>query len=76
MTDKGKHGNDLHVFEGLDFAGQAKSFNGLMRNLEHTVKAHVRRSRDEGRNHEQTLSKCINQINGVLDRLQSEYHIN
>jgi len=71
MTDKGKHGNDLQVFESLDFAGQARSFNGMMRNLEQTVRAHVRRAREEGRDHDQTLSKCINQINGVLNRLES-----
>jgi len=69
----GLHGQDGLTFEELDFAGQARSINGQVLNVERAVTAHVRRARDEAeRDETETLTKCINQVSAMLERLQSQ----
>ncbi len=65
-----RHKNDTRTFEGLTFQGQAKSINAQLSTLTRAVRAHVRRARQEGRDHEQTRAKCIAQVSRLRERIQ------
>ena len=72
-TRSGLHGHDGRKFEELDFAGQAQSINGQIMNVERAINAHIRRAGEEdGRNEVETLTKCIEQVSSMLERLRSQ----
>jgi len=69
MTER--HRNDTRTFDGLTFQEQAKSLNAQLSTLTRAVRAHVRRARKEGRDHEQTRAKCVAQVNRLRERIET-----
>ena len=70
MNRTRRHQRDTRNFEELTFAGQAKAINIRIVILERSVRAHLRRAAQEGRDIRQVRQKCIGQVRRLLDRLQ------
>jgi hypothetical protein len=66
-----RHKNDTQTFDGLTFPGQAKSINAQLSTLTRAIRAHIRKARERGRDHEQTRAKCIAQVNRLRQRIES-----
>lgn len=72
-TRNGLHGQDGRKFEELDFAGQARSINGQILSVERAIIAHKRRASEEAeRDETETLTKCIEQVSAMLQRLRDQ----
>jgi len=67
----GKHGIDDLTFEELDFKRQAQSISGQIRTLELSITAHQRRAHEEGRNESEILSKELDQLFRLIERIRS-----
>ena len=65
-----RHKNDTRTFEGLTFQEQARSINAQLSTLTRAVRAHVRRARQHGRDHEEARAKCIAQVNRLRERIE------
>lgn len=69
MNRTRRHQGDAKTFEELTFAEQAKAINIRVVGLGRSVRAHLRRATQEGRDLERVRVKCINKLRRLLDRL-------
>ena len=69
MPTKKAHKDNTATFEELTFGEQAKSINAMVNNLQHSVRAHVRRAGAEGKDRGHVLAKCRGQIQRLLKRM-------
>lgn len=69
MNRTRRHQGDTKTFEELTFAEQAKAINIRVVGLERSVRAHMRRASQEGRNTGQVRQKCVEQLHRLLQRL-------
>lgn len=64
-----RHKQDTQTFDGLDFAGQARSISAQVTRLQASIRAHVRKAPGCGKDATAVLLKCIGQATRMLDRL-------
>ncbi len=69
MNKTRRHQDDTKTFEELTFAEQAKAINIRIVGMERSIRAHLRRATQEGRNIDHVRQKCIDQVRRLLDRL-------
>ncbi len=69
MNRTRRHQGDTKTFGELTFAEQAKAINIRVVGLERSVRAHLRRAAQQGRDVEAVRRKCINQLRRLLNRL-------
>jgi hypothetical protein len=69
MPGPRRHKDDTKDFNELTFGEQARSINAHIVQLQQSIRAHLRRADNEGRNVGRVHEKCINQLRRLLDRV-------